>query len=73
MSDIFTQERIISRKDIMRIVIEPMYDIHTWRGALKFIKKHKLPLRYTQSNRPFFFKHELINCDIKFQKILISE
>jgi hypothetical protein len=72
MIDILKEERIVSRKDIMRI-ITPMYDIYTWQGALEFFKKNKLPLRYTPSGRPFFFKHELVNYDQKFQQLLTSK
>jgi len=66
-----TEERIIGRKAILRI-FAPMYDIHTWPGTIKFIKKNKLPLRKTPANRPMFYKHELIQYDQKFQNLLNS-
>jgi hypothetical protein len=58
-------DRLIGRKDILP-VIEELYDIHTWRGALLFIQKNKLPIRYTPAGRPFFLKSELTDYDIKF-------
>ena len=66
-----TMGRIIGRKSILP-VIEEMYDIHTWRGALKFIYANNLPLRRTPAGRPMFLEHELIEYDRKFQIILGS-
>lgn len=62
------EERIIGQKAILRI-FGPMYDIKTWPGAIKFIKRHNLPLRRTPADRPMFYKHELIQFDAKFQKV----
>jgi hypothetical protein len=70
--DILKAERIIGRKAIMSI-IEPIYDIHTWQGVLYFVKKNNLPMRRTPAGRPYFLKDELINYEVKFQKIAISK
>lgn len=64
-------DRLIGRKSILP-VIEIMYDIHTWPGAIKFIRAHNLPLRRTPSGRPMFLKSELIGYDVRFQAILCS-
>jgi len=62
------QDRIIGRRAILR-VIEQMYGIKSWWGALRFIRTHHLPLRRTPSNRPMFLKHELISYDAKYQEL----
>jgi hypothetical protein len=61
--------RVIGKKEILPL-IEKLYDIHTWPGAIKFIRRNGLPLRRTPSGRPMFFKHELIKYDTKFQDII---
>jgi len=66
--DILRQERINNRKGIMA-VLEPILEIHTWRGMLLHIQNEKYPLRY-EGNRPYFYKHELesfIHKTLKFE------
>ncbi len=70
--DPLNAERIKGIKGIMP-VFEKLYDIHSWRGAKKFILREKLPLRYTQAGQPFFFKEELAQAEIKYQNLLMSE
>lgn len=50
-------ERINNRKGIMA-VLEPILEIHTWRGMLIHLQVNKYPLRY-EGKTPYFFKHEL--------------
>ena len=64
--DIFTDERIIGQKDILKL-FEKLYDLHSWRGVLDFIARNNLPLRYTQSGRPMFLKSELAMYEAKYQ------
>ena len=61
--------RLIGQKEILPVIAE-MYHIHTWPGALKFIKSNNLPLRQTPSKKPMFLIHELIQYDINFQHVL---
>jgi len=49
-------------------MFEQMYDISSWTGALKFISNYHLPLRRTQSGRPMFLRHELVEFDSKYQE-----
>ena len=68
-NDALLMGRLIGRKGIMP-AIEALYDIHTWRGALKFIHANNLPLRRTPSKRPMFYYHELVAFDQRFQNVL---
>lgn len=67
--DIFTDERIIGQKEILKL-FEKLYDLHSWRGVLDFITRNNLPLRQTQSGRPMFLKSELILYEAKYQNKL---
>jgi len=60
-------DRIIGRKAILGM-FEQMYNISSWTGALKFISNYHLPLRRTQSGRPMFLRHELVEFDSKYQE-----
>jgi hypothetical protein len=64
-------DRLVGRKEILP-VIEKLYDIHTWQGAIKFIKTNNLPIRRTPSGRPMFLTHELIGYDHRFQNIITT-
>lgn len=66
------KDRIIGRKPIVAIFKE-MYDITTWPGAIKFIRSNNLPLRKTPSKRPMFYKHELLQYDVRFQEIFNAQ
>ena len=60
--------RLVGRKAIVD-VIGKLYDIHTWIGARKFIRRRHLPLRRTPSGKPMFYEHELIEYDKRFQAV----
>lgn len=65
-SNILARERIKGVAEIMDL-FEKVYDIRTWRGAKRYIDRHKLPLRY-KGNRPFFYKDELNEFEEKYLK-----
>lgn len=65
-SNILARERIKGVAEIMPL-FERIYDITTWRGAKRYIERHKLPLRY-KGNRPFFYKDELSEFEEKYLK-----
>mgnify|MGYP006919533067 CR=1 FL=1 len=62
---------LIGRKEILP-VIEQMYGITTWIGALKFINRNKLPLRRTPSGKPMIIMAELIKYNARYQEIMRS-
>jgi len=61
-------DRIIGRKQLIDTVGK-LYNIESWEGLRKFMKKNNLPLRRTPSGRPMFYTHELLEYDRKFQEI----
>ena len=62
-------DELIGSSEIMPLM-ESLYRITTWRGALYHIKRHSLPLYRTANGKPQMFISEVVEHEVKAGRIV---